>query len=125
MAKEIVGVIKCPHCGVDATVHRTARSNSYLYYRCGEVYAGASTGCGTVQIYGASGQKWIRENMRVDPKGVEAIVEPSAPELVADPKGEESVIDPVREPVVAPVIEPIPARMGFFQKMTAGLVGEL
>ncbi|TMN34912.1 hypothetical protein [Pseudoalteromonas sp. S2755] len=61
MANEVLGVVTCPHCGSDATVHRQASRNAKLYYRC---YDGPNGPCGTVQITLEGGQWWLTNNMR-------------------------------------------------------------
>lgn len=122
MAKEIEGVIQCPHCGGAATVHRNGKASRLLYYRCGEVYGGASTGCGTVQIYGKSGQVWLRteldKNRVPDPKGSEVLPVP-----VSDP-----VPDPLPNPVPVnvsdPVLNPVPKPKSVFSQF-ADFLGEV
>lgn len=61
MASEVLGIVSCPHCGTDATVHRQASRNAKLYYRC---YDGPNGACGTIQITLEGGQRWINDNMR-------------------------------------------------------------
>ena len=62
MTNPIVGHVTCPHCGNKAaTVHRESRGKKSLYYRC---YDGPSGECGTVQIRGPGGQKFLIENYR-------------------------------------------------------------
>jgi len=62
MSKEILGHLDCPHCdNTQATVHQAAGRNRALYYRC---YDGDDGDCGTVQISGVTGQRFIRGNMR-------------------------------------------------------------
>ena len=61
MAKEILGHLKCPHCGEEATVHQNAGRTRAKYYRC---YEGVGGGCGTVQISLPAGQKFINDNIR-------------------------------------------------------------
>lgn len=63
MTNPAIGRVTCPHCGAPATVHQEKRGiKKALYYRCGDPVSG--TGCGTVQIRGATGQIWLREHMR-------------------------------------------------------------
>jgi hypothetical protein len=100
--KKPIGQVKCPHCdrAEPAKVFRNARADRLLYYRCGEVVRGFSTGCGTVQIYGASGQQWIERNAQFfeggDPKGSQPV------EVQADLTGLEKLGDRVPVQVVKP-----------------------
>lgn len=50
----VLGHCTCPHCNDQATVHqeKTGRKKA-KYYRCQ---------CGTVQIRGETGQRWIEKN---------------------------------------------------------------
>lgn len=98
MAREIIGHIDCPHCGQAATVHQNGRGKALLYYRCGEVQGFASSGCGTVQIYGKTGQAWIHHNMR--PLDAGAIA--SAPGQPEKPEPIASAPAPIRQPAPAP-----------------------
>jgi hypothetical protein len=116
MAREIIGHIDCPHCGAVATVHQNARGSALRYYRCGEVVGGFSTGCGTVQIYGRSGQAWIAANMRpIDPKASAPVpAEQPQPGFQrpraddGDPKASAPV--PAPAPITQPAPAPAPAR---------------
>jgi hypothetical protein len=101
MAREIVGEITCPHCGQAATVHQNARGAKLMYYRCGVVVRGFSTGCGTAQIYGRSGQQWIAANLRPDetnPKGSH----PAAPADAPAPAPVRAEPEPITKPAPAP-----------------------
>lgn len=82
MASEILGRVTCPHCGNPAaTVHREARGKKALYYRC---YGGEHGDCGTVQIRGAAGQKWLEKNIQpLEPERRAAAVEAAAVEAAA------------------------------------------
>lgn len=85
MAKEILGHLKCPHCGNnDATVHQAAGRNKAFYYRC---YDDVSGGCGTVQISLAAGQRFIKENLRP----LNSVELSQAVEVVADDAKKEQV----------------------------------
>jgi len=98
MARDVLGEIDCPHCGQVATVHQNARGAALRYYRCGEVLVGASSGCGTVQIYGRSGQAWIERHLR--PVGADPKASPPAPAPIADPLA--SPPAPITQPAPAP-----------------------
>ena len=110
MARESVGTVACPFCGGQASVFRNARSSRLLYFRCGEVVSGVSSGCGTVQIYGATGQAWIAKNMAGDPLGSADPV----PDPVSDP-----IPDPVADPVPDPFITQAPARSSIWSRAAA------
>lgn len=64
MSNEIIGSIRCPHCGNAATVHKQRKAGAKLYYRCYRGAGSLEAVCGTVQITGPIGQAWIKENMR-------------------------------------------------------------
>ena len=109
MAKEIIGEIDCPHCGAVASVHQNGKAAALLYYRCGEVVRGFSTGCGTVQIYGRSGQEYIKTRMRA--KGGDPVQPAVEPVAIHAP-----------EPAPTPQPDPVPPRKKtIFQQMTEGL----
>lgn len=62
-----VGLITCGQCGNDkATVHEQERGKKKkkLYIRCYETEGGTVAMCGTIQCLGASGQDFIRRNIR-------------------------------------------------------------
>lgn len=61
MANPAIAYVYCAHCRRPATVHREARGQKALYYRCYEA-DGMSARCGTAQIRGPSGQQWIKDN---------------------------------------------------------------
>lgn len=92
MEKESIGVVTCPHCLGDAAVYETRGTKGLRYYRCGAVMSGFSTGCGTVQVYGVSGQAWISAqlNQGVLRAASDPVPDP-VPVVVADP-----MPDPVR-----------------------------
>ncbi len=100
-AKEPIGDTKCPLCQGEARIFQVAGSSmrGLMYIRCGEVFRSASTGCGTFQCYGESGQEWIRKNANL--YGVEK-PEPAPP--VAPAPVVEAVADP--EPPAAPPAPP-------------------
>jgi len=56
-----IGTLTCPHCGNQAaSVHRMKKGSRLMYYKC---YGGPQGDCGTVQLYGAHGQQWIRDHL--------------------------------------------------------------
>ena len=56
---EVLGHVTCPHCGSNnATVHKEKKGGAF-YYRC---YDGPHGPCGTVQVRGSGGQKYIKDN---------------------------------------------------------------
>ena len=64
MASEILGTLTCPHCGnTDATIHRQGGKHSRLYYRCYVSQGSNDMRCGTVQILGPTGQKFIEKHL--------------------------------------------------------------
>lgn len=84
MGVEIIGTLKCPHCGNEhATVHEQKGKANKLYYRCYARPGSADPRCGTVQITGPSGQEWIRANMVSASKDPEPA--PADPQPTKDP----------------------------------------
>jgi hypothetical protein len=82
MANEKVGFINCPTCeNKEATVHREKKQKK-LYMRCYTQIDGTVMRCGTSQIRGPEGQKYINNHMR--PLSQEAI----APQPMKEPEKE-------------------------------------
>ena len=55
-----LATIRCPHCGADSATIHAQKNNGLLYYRC---YGGPAGDCGTVQLFGEGGQRWLREQV--------------------------------------------------------------
>ena len=109
MKKELnpaIGRLACPHCGRAATIHRNRRGSRLLYYRCGESERGIHSGCGTVQVYGSSGQAYINKHAEFfEPGGIRVAAPEPAPEPQPEPAPE-----PAPEPQPEPAPEPDPIR---------------
>ena len=91
-ANPAISLLTCPHCGnEEATVHRQKKGGT-LYYRCQSVGY-----CGTVQIRGPGGQRFIEQNRRDLGSNPE-------PAPAAGPLPEPEHPEP--EPVPAPPTEP-------------------
>lgn len=112
MQNPTIGQIQCPHCGQSATIHQNKKGKKLFYYRCGEIVAGVSSGCGTCQIYGQSGQQWIIKNGVFTPefaaawKAAQPEPEPAKPETLPTPEPEP---EPEPNPQPDPKPETIPA----------------
>jgi len=81
---EVIGTVKCPHCGNLATVHEQKGKANKLYYRCYAQPGSSEPRCGTVQITGPTGQQWLRANMAGATKEPEPA--PQAPESTKEPE---------------------------------------
>lgn len=105
MAAEILGTVTCPHCGNrEATVHREAKGKRALYYRCYESPGSVAMRCGTVQIRGPHGQRWIEAHMHRE-----------QPEPANEPIAPEPAPEPVPEPANDPIADQ-PKRSSVFQR---------
>jgi len=103
VASEILGVLRCPHCGSDdATIHRHAK-NTRLYYRCYQEKGSNIMRCGTVQIIGPSGQQYLQRILDNGP----AIAKP-APENVP------------KVAIAKPVEQPPSVKQSFLDRFLAG-----
>lgn len=110
----IIGYVTCPHCGnKEATVHNEKNGRRAKYYRC---YGGAYGDCGTLQIRGDGGQKWINENMRhlgeKPPIASKPAVEAQKPTPIAVEATPAAEPEPEQKP--APEHKPKPRAAGVF-----------